>query len=42
MPYGCKSFGFKTRQLPSVVVYQSSGKSCQGFEEKEKISQRKK
>ncbi len=36
MPYGCKAFGFKSRQTPSVVVYQSSGKSCQGFEEKNK------
>ncbi|MHB8061991.1 MAG: uracil-DNA glycosylase [Ruminiclostridium sp.] len=35
MPYGCKAFGIKTRQIPSVVVYQTSGKSCQGYEEKE-------
>jgi len=37
MPYGCKAFGFKTRQIPSVVVYQSSGSQCQGYEEKEKV-----
>jgi len=36
MPYGCKAFGFKTRQIPSAVVYQSSGNACQGFEEKVK------
>jgi len=38
MPYGCKAFGFKTKQIPSAVVYQSSGKSCQGYEEKVKES----
>ncbi len=36
MPYGCKSFGFKSRQIPSIVVYRSSGKACQGYEEKQK------
>ncbi len=39
MPYGCKAFGFKTRQIPSVVVYQSSGQACQGYEEKNQSSQ---
>ncbi len=34
MPYGCKSFGFKSRQMPSIVVFQSSGKDCQAFEKK--------
>ena len=34
MPHGCKAFGFKTRQIPSVGVYQSSGQDYQGFEEK--------
>ncbi len=34
MPNGCKAFGFKTRQIPSVVVYQSSGSPCQGYQEK--------
>ncbi len=36
MPHGCKAFGFKTRQIPSLVVFQSSGKDCQAFEEKQK------
>lgn len=36
MPYGCKAFGFKSRQIPSLVVLQSSGKACQAFEEKQK------
>ena len=39
MPYGCKAFGFKTRQIPSAVVFESSGKSCQGFEEKDHRTQ---
>jgi hypothetical protein len=39
MPYGCKAFGFKSKQIPSTVVYQSSGKACQGFDEKNSKSQ---
>lgn len=35
-PFGCKLFGIKSKQIPSVVVYQSSGKKCEGFEEKKK------
>jgi len=35
-PYGCRLFGIKSKQIPSVVVYKSSGKVCQGFEEKKK------
>ena len=34
MPHGCKFFGFKSRQIPSAVVHQSSGKACQGYEDK--------
>ncbi|GAB6107528.1 hypothetical protein JCM19376_14840 [Fusibacter bizertensis] len=33
-PNGCKKFGFKTKLLPSDIVYQSSGEICNGFEEK--------
>lgn len=36
-PHGCKAMGFKTKQLPSVTVYQSSGKPCQLFSEKKDI-----
>ncbi len=36
MPYGCKLFGFKGRQLPSVSVRQSSGNNCQGYDVKDK------
>lgn len=34
-PYGCKLFGFKSIQIPSVAVHQSSGAPCQGFEHKQ-------
>lgn len=34
IPHGCKAFGFKSRQLPSLVVLRSSGKACQAFMEK--------
>lgn len=39
-PYGCKLFGFKTWQIPSVAVHQTSGKPCQGFETKQQIVQK--
>lgn len=33
-PNGCKFFGFKTKELPSMAVYKSSGSKCQAFEKK--------
>ncbi|MBV9121039.1 MAG: uracil-DNA glycosylase [Chloroflexi bacterium] len=30
-PYGCAALGFKSRQMPSIVVRQSSGLECQAF-----------
>ena len=30
-PLGCKMFGFKTRQLPSVEVLATTGKQCHFF-----------
>ena len=33
-PHGCKAYGFKSKQIPSVVVKNSSGSSCQLFIEK--------
>ena len=36
-PLGCKMFGFKTRQLPSVEVLASTGKQCHFFECKEGV-----
>ena len=31
-PHGCKAYGFKSAQLPSLVVFQSSGIECSMFE----------
>ncbi len=33
-PNGCKAFGFKTRQLPSISVQQASGARCAAFQPK--------
>lgn len=30
-PYGCKLFGIKSKQTPSIVVYHSLGKKCEHF-----------
>nr|WP_250886510.1 uracil-DNA glycosylase [Bacillus sp. SM2101] len=35
-PRGCKAFNFKTDIIPSLRVFQSSGKSCMKFQEKRK------
>ncbi len=35
-PYGCRGMKFKSRQLPSRVVFASSGLNCQLFTEKKK------
>ncbi|NLW47497.1 MAG: uracil-DNA glycosylase [Firmicutes bacterium] len=37
-PHGCRVFGFKTRQLPSVSVKQASGADCAAFQPKPSIS----
>jgi hypothetical protein len=34
-PRGCKAMGFKSKEMPADVVYQSSGMECLRFEEKE-------
>lgn len=34
-PRGCTAYGFKTRQLPSVLVKQSSGMECMKFKAKQ-------
>ncbi|MBU1193863.1 MAG: uracil-DNA glycosylase [Proteobacteria bacterium] len=34
-PNGCRAMGFKTRQLPSVLVFASSGKPCALYQEKD-------
>jgi len=33
-PRGCKAFGFKTRNLPSQVVFETSGADCLKFSPK--------
>ena len=34
-PRACTAYGFKTKQLPSVVVKQSSGMDCMKFSQKQ-------
>lgn len=36
-PYGCKLFGVKSKQLPSIVVYKSTGKFCDNFTTKNNV-----
>lgn len=31
-PHGCKAYGFKGAQIPSLTVFQSSGRACSLFE----------
>ncbi|WP_310442473.1 uracil-DNA glycosylase [Sulfurimonas sp.] len=33
-PHGCKAYRFKSPQIPSLVVFQSSGSDCTMFKEK--------
>ena len=33
-PHGCRAYGFKSEQVPSVVVKQSSGSDCNFYEVK--------
>jgi len=33
-PHGCKAYGFKSPQIPSLVVFQSSGSDCSMFKAK--------
>jgi len=33
-PHGCRAYGFKSPQIPSMVVLKSSGESCNLFLEK--------
>lgn len=35
-PYGCLGMGFKSRNLPAAVVFESSGLECQLFSRKSK------
>ncbi|MDX8409800.1 MAG: hypothetical protein R8J84_07175 [Mariprofundales bacterium] len=31
-PYGCRSFGFKSKRMPSLEVKMASGEQCLRFE----------
>ncbi|MCK9472573.1 uracil-DNA glycosylase [Sulfurimonas sp.] len=33
-PHGCKAYGFKSSQIPSLLVFQSTGSDCTMFKEK--------
>jgi hypothetical protein len=33
-PRGCRAMGFKSREIPSLVVLKSSGSPCLHYEEK--------
>ena len=33
-PHGCRAYSFKSQQVPSVVVKQSSGTDCNFYEVK--------
>lgn len=33
-PYGCKAYGFKGHQMPSIVVKSSSGERCNFFKQR--------
>ena len=35
-PYGCRAMGFKSREMPSLSVYASSGMACQMFSPRKK------
>jgi hypothetical protein len=35
-PYGCRVIGFKSRDLPSVVVCRDSGSACRLYSPKKK------
>ena len=35
-PHGCKAYGFKSPQIPSMVVFKSSGAECSLFKEKKR------
>lgn len=35
LPHGCRAMKFKSKELPSVVVFKNSGKPCLMFEPKQ-------
>lgn len=41
-PRGCKAFGFKTKRMPSMVVFETSGEVCLKFTPKNPQKTKKK
>ena len=41
-PRGCRAFGFKTKNLPSIEVLKASGKDCEYYNPKRKKKSTKK
>ena len=41
-PYGCRALAFKSREMPSRVVYASSGLECHAFVAKVSVSKEEK
>ncbi|OYY23402.1 MAG: hypothetical protein B7X74_03015 [Thiotrichales bacterium 39-47-5] len=41
-PHGCRFFAFKSPCSPALSVFESSGKSCEAFEQKQFARNRKK
>ena len=39
-PRGCRAYGFKSRQMPSMVVLSQSGTPCLSFDQKPPSSRR--
>jgi hypothetical protein len=35
-PYGCRVIGFKSRDIPAMVVYRDSGAACHMYSPKKK------
>ena len=34
-PHGCRAYGFKSQQVPSVVIIQNSGTPCSLYQPKQ-------
>ncbi|MBF0497059.1 MAG: uracil-DNA glycosylase [Deltaproteobacteria bacterium] len=35
-PYGCRAMNFKSKKIPSLVVFESTGAECYAFVEKKR------
>ena len=40
-PHGCRFFAFKSPYSPALAVFESSGKACEAFEQKQFTQQTK-